>query len=72
MMHRQQILTENRGAVVIMTGLCMVMLMGFAALVIDIGFGLVTKNQLHNVADAGSLAGTSQLGRIYGKYSITP
>ena len=48
-----------------MTGLCMVALMGFAALVIDIGFGLVTKNQLQNVADAAALAGTNKLGQIY-------
>jgi hypothetical protein len=57
--------SEQRGAVAIMVAGSVVVLLAFAALVIDIGYGLVVKNQLHNVADSAALAGTRQLGRIY-------
>jgi hypothetical protein len=57
--------SEQRGGVIIMVALSVVVLLSFAALVVDIGYGLVVKNQLHNVADSASLAGTRQLGRIY-------
>jgi hypothetical protein len=57
--------SEQRGGVIIMVALCVVVLLSFAALVVDIGYGLVVKNQLHNVADSAALAGTRQLGRIY-------
>jgi hypothetical protein len=40
-------------------------LLGVAALVIDIGFALVAKQQLQNVADAAALGGARQLGRSY-------
>jgi Putative Flp pilus-assembly TadE/G-like/Putative Tad-like Flp pilus-assembly len=57
--------SEQRGGVIIMVAVSVVVLLSFAALVVDIGYGLVVKNQLHNVADSASLAGTRQLGRIY-------
>lgn len=60
-----QRLRDKRGGVAILIGLCAIVLFGFVALVIDIGFGLVTRNELHNVADAAALAATRQLGRIY-------
>jgi Flp pilus assembly protein TadG len=60
-----KILSEQRGAVAITIAILAVVLLSFAALVIDIGYGLVVKNQLHNVADAAALAGTSCLGTIY-------
>lgn len=64
-MRLTQILREKRGGVAILVGLCAVVIFGFVALVIDIGYGLVTRNELHNVADAAALAATRQLGRIY-------
>jgi Flp pilus assembly protein TadG len=64
-MSRWKIVSEQHGGVAIMVAICAVVLLSFAALVVDIGYGLVVKNQLHNVADAAALAGTRQLGRIY-------
>lgn len=64
-MRLTHILREKRGGVAILVGLCAIVLFGFVALVIDVGFGLVTRNELHNVADAAALAATRQLGRIY-------
>jgi Flp pilus assembly protein TadG len=57
--------SQNEGAVAIVAALSLVAFLGFAALVIDFGFGLVTRNQLQNIADGASLAGTRQLGRVY-------
>lgn len=65
LMKSSKILSEQGGAVAIMIAVCAVVLLSFAALVIDIGYALVVKNQLHNAADAGALAGTSCLGIIY-------
>ena len=56
---------NSRGAVAILAGFVLVVLLGFAALVIDIGMGLVTRNQLQNVADGAALAGARRLGQIY-------
>jgi len=53
------------GVTAILVAVMLVMLLGFAALAIDIGYGMVTKNELQNVADAAALAGASQLGAIY-------
>ncbi len=57
--------SNSRGAVAILAGMTLVLLLGLASLVIDIGYGLVTRNALQNIADAASLAGTRELGRIY-------
>jgi hypothetical protein len=43
----------------------MVVLVGFAALAIDIGYLMVTRNELQNVADAAALAAASKLGDNY-------
>jgi hypothetical protein len=64
-MYRCKILSEQHGGVVIIVAVSVVVLLSFATLVIDIGYGLVVKNQLHNAADSAALAGTRQLGRIY-------
>ncbi|MGD9054166.1 MAG: pilus assembly protein TadG-related protein, partial [Desulfobacterales bacterium] len=50
-------------AVVVAIGL--VMLLGFAALAIDVGYLYSTRNELQNVSDATALAATRQLGSIY-------
>jgi Flp pilus assembly protein TadG len=58
-------LSNQRGAVAILVALSAVVLIGFAALAIDIGYALVATNQLHNAADAGALAGARSLGKFY-------
>ena len=43
----------------------MAMFIGFTALAVDIGYVMVTRNELQNVADASALAGTRWLGNNY-------
>jgi hypothetical protein len=57
--------SNNRGSIAIFAGLSLVMLLGFASFVVDLGYGLVAKNALQNAADATSLAAARELGRIY-------
>lgn len=54
---------KNRqgGAVAVMVGIGMVMLVGFLALVIDLGHLYIAKTELQNGADAAALAGAKQL-----------
>lgn len=49
-------LGEDRGAIAMMVGLLMVVLMGFAAISIDVGRLYAEKRQLQNGADAAALA----------------
>ncbi len=43
----------------------MLVLIGFAALAIDVGYYMVTRNELQNIADGAALAACSELGEIY-------
>lgn len=54
---------KNRqgGAVAVMVGISMVMLIGFLALVIDLGHLYLAKTGLQNAADAAALSGAKQL-----------
>jgi hypothetical protein len=47
---------RERGAVAVVVALCMVVLLGFAALAVDIGSFVSDRQQLQNGADAGALA----------------
>jgi hypothetical protein len=58
-------LKDQTGAVAITVAILMFVLVGFAALAIDIGYLLVTRNELQNVADAAALAATRKLGKNY-------
>ncbi|HZX31870.1 MAG TPA: Tad domain-containing protein [Rhodocyclaceae bacterium] len=51
----------QRGGVLILFALCLVVLIGFAGLVIDLGATYVGKTELQNAADASALAGAKQL-----------
>jgi Flp pilus assembly protein TadG len=62
--------SNERGSVAVMVAVTLPMLLGFAALTIDIGQALVAKNELQDVADAGALAGARRLGTIY--QGLTP
>ncbi len=48
---------KQRGASILVVGVSMAALIGFAALAIDIGNLYVARNELQNAADAGALAG---------------
>ena len=61
---------SERGAVAVMVAVALPVLLGFAAMSIDIGQALVARNELQDVADAGALAGARRLGTIY--QALTP
>lgn len=52
---------NNRGQILVLVAVSLVVLLGFAALAIDIGYFYHTKNQLQGAADAAALAGASEL-----------
>lgn len=58
-------LKSERGVVAIIVAISMVMFIGFTALAVDVGYLMVTRNELQNVADAAALAATRKLGVIY-------
>lgn len=51
----------QRGSILVLTGLSIFMLAGFAALAIDSSLLYVSRNELQNAADAGALAGARML-----------
>jgi len=53
--------SRQGGAVAVMVGISMVLLVGFLALVIDLGRLYVAKTGLQNAADAAALSGAKQL-----------
>ncbi len=53
------------GAVLVVVTVMMVLLIGFVALAIDVGYAFVAKNELQNAADASALAAARELGSIY-------
>jgi Flp pilus assembly protein TadG len=53
---------NSEGAVAIMVGLVLVILIGVTAFAIDFGIVWVTNKQLYNASDAGALAGARALG----------
>ena len=56
---------DQRGVTAIVVAIALVMLIGFVALAVDIGYIAATKNELQNVSDSAALAATGLLGQIY-------
>ncbi|WP_240454170.1 pilus assembly protein TadG-related protein [Halomonas sp. NO4] len=52
---------RQQGVSVVLVAVSLVVLLGFMALAVDVGNLYVARNELHNAADAGSLAGARQL-----------
>jgi hypothetical protein len=69
MMNTKDWATRNneRGATAIFFAIALVAMIGFGALAVDIGMGLVTRSELQNVSDAAALAGTRELAKYYEK-----
>ncbi len=55
-------INNQRGLTAVIVAIAIVMLIGFVALAVDIGYIAATKNELQNVADAAALAGAGELG----------
>lgn len=65
--HRMKAFSRNEsGAVAIITAILMVVLLGFLALVVDIGRIAVVQNELQDAADAAALAGARALMPLTG------
>ena len=58
-MMNQRTVNGERGAILAQVAISMLMLMGFAAFVLDYGVVLVSRGQAQNSADAGALAGAT-------------
>lgn len=54
-------INNNRGQVLVLVAVSLLVFIGFAALAIDIGYFYHAKNQLQGAADAGALAGVASL-----------
>lgn len=52
---------DDSGAVAVIVAVCMVALLGIAALAVDVGYYLVQKAKTQTAADAGALAAASRL-----------
>ncbi|HYB97574.1 MAG TPA: pilus assembly protein TadG-related protein [Candidatus Limnocylindrales bacterium] len=63
---RRPITTRREcGSISIFAAVVAIGFIGVTALGIDVGYGLLTKAQLQNVADSAALAGNHQLARLY-------
>lgn len=58
-------LGNERGAAAVMVSLFLVVLLAMGAAAIDIGHGMVARNELQNASDAAALAGARKLGLLY-------
>ncbi|OGP63493.1 MAG: hypothetical protein A2170_03975 [Deltaproteobacteria bacterium RBG_13_53_10] len=64
-MMKVKAVSNQRGVAAIVVGVSLVMFLGFAALAVDLGYVMVTRNELQNAADAAALGATRQLGVTY-------
>ncbi len=55
------IINNEKGISAVIIAVCLVMLIGFIALSIDVSHLVVARNELQNAADAGALAGAAEL-----------
>lgn len=53
----------EKGVVAVVVAILLLLLLGFVALVVDIGFGLTAKTQLQAAADSAALAGAARFNR---------
>jgi hypothetical protein len=61
MIKRQRNLEQQSGLVIVMLALVLVVLLGVAALALDLGRLYVLKSEMQNAADAAALAGAAEL-----------
>ena len=64
------LVSNERGVAAVVMALMIFVLTALASFAIDVGYALVTHNELQNIADAGALAATRQLGVVYA--GLTP
>ncbi|HYB97575.1 MAG TPA: pilus assembly protein TadG-related protein [Candidatus Limnocylindrales bacterium] len=62
---------RERGAITILAVGGAIALLGMAGLAIDVGYAVLTRVQLQNIADAGASSGSRELGRVYAELGPT-
>jgi Flp pilus assembly protein TadG len=67
-MNLRQVIRERRGAVVPLTAILLIPLVGMLAFAIDLGYVVQTNMELQNAADAAALAAAEQLPPYYVQY----
>lgn len=65
------IMDNEKGSVIVIVAAAMVLLLGIAALVVDVGFLYYNKVALSNAADAAALAGVQELPKDHTKATET-
>ncbi|MHB1295730.1 MAG: pilus assembly protein TadG-related protein [Anaerolineae bacterium] len=60
---RQRSLSNERGQILVIVAIGMVVLLGFLALAVDVGMNYQSRRNMQNAADAGALAGAQALCR---------
>jgi len=63
---------NNRGQVLVLVAISLIVILGLAALAIDIGYFYHTKNQLQGAADAAALAGAVKLDGTNNLFQTAP
>jgi Flp pilus assembly protein TadG len=58
-------LRSEKGVTLVYVAILLVVFLGMTALAVDIGYLMVSRNELQNAADASALAATRKLGSIY-------
>ena len=56
---------NQEGVAAVLVVVVLIILIGFAAMAVDVGYYMVTRNELQNIADATALWGARELGHIY-------
>jgi Flp pilus assembly protein TadG len=56
---------EQQGTVTVVVVLLLLLLIGFAAFAIDVGYMMVKRNELQNIADTAAIASAGELGAVY-------
>jgi Flp pilus assembly protein TadG len=59
--HSLRPLVNQKGATLVLVAICLVVLIGFAAIAVDLAYLYIVKGELQNAADSGALAGAQVL-----------
>ncbi len=65
MLTKKALFKRQEGSVTIMAAMAAIALLGVGALVLDVGYMMVTRTELQNIADGSSASGSMELARIY-------
>ena len=64
-------LKDQNGVTIVFVAVMMIVLIGFVALAVDVGYLMVATNELQNIADGAALGACGELGAIYQSLSTT-